>query len=106
MPRVVDAEDTGARRPRARSPTCGSSPLTTSCAVGQRGDGVPPAGGDELELAVAVELVAEEVAEQERLRPDAARDLRQRRLVDLEQPELGAAGGEEGGGDPGDEIGA
>ena len=59
-----------------------------------------PAGGDELELAVAVELVAEEVAEEERPRPDAARDLRQRRLVDLEEPELGAVGGEEGGGDP------
>ena len=66
----------------------------------KRGNGVPPAGGDELELAVAVELVAEEVAEEERPRPDAAGDLRQRRLVDLEQPELGAVGGEEGGGDP------
>ena len=44
-----------------------------------------------LELAVAVELVAEEVAEQQRLRPHAPRDLGQRRLVDLEQAELGVA---------------
>ncbi len=67
-------------------------------------DSVPPAGGEELELAVAVELVAEEVPEQQRPRPDPPRDLRERRLVDLEQPELGTVGMEEGGGDPGDEI--
>ena len=63
-----------------------------------------PALGDVLELAVAVELVAEEVAEQHRARADAADDLRQRALVDLEQPELGVALGEQGRGDPGDEI--
>ena len=50
-----------------------------------------PALGDVLELAVAVELVAEEVAEQHRARPDAADDLRQRALVHLEQPQLGVA---------------
>ena len=44
----------------------------------RRGRG-PPALGDVLELAVAVELVAEEVAEQHRPRPDAADDLRQAR---------------------------
>ena len=39
-----------------------------------------------------VELVAEEVAEKDRARPDAPRHLRQRRLVDLEQAELCVAG--------------
>ena len=55
--------------------------------------------GDVLELAVAVELVAEEVAEQERARPDPSSDLRQRALVDLEQAELRVAGGEQRRGD-------
>ena len=59
--------------------------------VRQRRGRRPPALGDVLELAVAVELVAEEVAEQDRARPDAAGDLRQRALVDLEQPQLGVA---------------
>ncbi len=63
-----------------------------------------PARGDVLELAVAVELVAEEVAERDHARPHAARDLGQRRLVDLEEAELGVRGGEEGGGDPGEEV--
>ena len=42
-----------------------------------------------LELAVPVELVAEEVAEKDGARPDAAGGLRQRRLVDFEEAELG-----------------
>ena len=67
--------------------------------VGQRRDRVAPAGGDVLELAVAVELVAEQVAEQQRLRPEPPRELGERRLVRLEQPQLRAAGVEEGGGD-------
>ena len=49
-----------------------------------------PPLGDVLELAVAVELVAEEVAEEDGPRPDAAGRLGQRRLVDLEEAELGA----------------
>ena len=53
-----------------------------------------------LELAVAVELVAEEVREQKNLGSDAASHLRQGRLVDLEQPQFGVTGSEEGGGDP------
>ena len=55
----------------------------------QVGHGGAPAAGDELELAVAVELVAKQVAEADRARPHAPRDLRQRALVDLEQPQLG-----------------
>ena len=74
--------------------------------VGEGGDRLAPAGGDELELAVAVELVAEEVAEEQRLRPDPAGHLGQRALVDLEQPELGVARVQERGGDAGDEVGA
>jgi len=70
----------------------------------QLGDRSAPACGNELELAVAVELVAEEVAEEQRLRPDAPCHLGQRALVDLEEPELGPAGPEEGGGDAGDEV--
>jgi hypothetical protein len=58
-----------------------------------------------LELAVAVQLVAEEVREQQRARLHAARDLGQCALVDLQQAELRVARGEEGGGDPRDEVG-
>ncbi len=70
------------------------------------GDGRAPALGHELELAVAVELVAKEIPEQERPRADAACDLRQRALVHLEQAELGVPGAEQGGGDARDQVGA
>ena len=59
------------------------------------GDSRAPALGDVLELAVAVELVAEKVPETDGLRPDAAGDVRKRALVDLEEPEVGPVGGEE-----------
>ena len=81
-------------RPLARSATSGSSALTTSVVVGgQLADGGPPALGDVLELAVAVELVAEEVAEQRR-RAGATRRITsgQGELVDLEQAELARRG--------------
>ena len=45
---------------------------------------------DVLELAVAIELVAKEVAETDRLRPDARENFREGRLVDLEEAEVGA----------------
>src|SRR4051794_40041138 len=48
----------------------------------------PPTLRDVLELPVTVELIAEQVPEADRARPDAPRDLRQRRLVYLEQPQL------------------
>ena len=57
----------------------------------QRGDGVAPAGGDGLELAVAVELVAKEIAKEHCARPDAPGDLGKRGLVDLEEAELRVA---------------
>ena len=64
----------------------------------------PPVGGDVLELAVAVELVAEEVAEQHGARPHAARDLGERALVHLEQPQLGVALRQERGRHAGGEV--
>ena len=63
-----------------------------------------PALGHELELAVAVELVAEEVAEQQRARPHALECLRKRALVHLEQPELGAPRLDECRGQAGEEV--
>ena len=64
----------------------------------------PPAAGHELELAVAIELVAEQVAEADRPRPEPPSHLGQRRLVDLEEAELRVSGGEEGRRNPGDEV--
>ena len=52
------------------------------------GDGVGPALGQQLELAVAVELVAEQVREHDEARLGRVGHGRQPRLVDLEQPEL------------------
>ena len=63
-----------------------------------------PALGHDLELAVAVELVAEEVPERHDARPRPRERLGKRTLVDLEEAELGSAGGDEGGGDPGEQI--
>ncbi len=73
--------------------------------AGERGDGVPPPRGDDLELAVTVELVAEEVREQQRPRLQAPGELGKRSLVDLEEPEVGVPHAEEGGGDPRHEVG-
>src|SRR5258705_5240580 len=70
--------------------------------VGEGGNRGAPARSDELELAIAVELVAKEVAEEERLRPDPAGHLGERALVDLEQAELGIACAQECRGDPRD----
>ena len=70
----------------------------------QFGHCVPPAFGNELELAVAVELVAEEVAEADRSRPQPPHELGQRALVHLEQPEIGVLGAEQRGGDSRDEV--
>ena len=86
----------GRRRPktsalpcaRARSPTCGSSPFTTSRASGSAATRVAPARRDGLELAVAVELVAKEVAEQKRL---AAERAAQPRATQPRRPRRGRA---------------
>jgi hypothetical protein len=54
----------------------------------ERANRLAPPLREDLELAVAVELVAKQVAEAECPRPDPPRDLRKRGLVDLEEPEL------------------
>ena len=72
--------------------------------VGQVAQRRKPALGDELELAVAVELVAEQVAEAHRPRRELARELGKRALVDLEEAELGVAGLEQSRGHSRDEI--
>ena len=96
LARVLDAEvgDPGAALEppsRPRSATSGSSAL--------RQKPVPPARsatrlgpfvGEQLELAVAVELVAEEIAEHDLARVELARDPGQPCLVDLEQALLAA----------------
>ena len=63
-----------------------------------------PALGDQLQLPVAVELVAEEVPEAEDARVHERGHLRERRLVHLEQAELGAVRRQERRRDPGDEV--
>jgi hypothetical protein len=68
--RVVGVHDDGGACPESRN-------------------GRPPAPGHELELAVAVELVAEEVRQADDTRADAARHLRERALVHLEEAEVG-----------------
>jgi hypothetical protein len=52
---------------------------------------LPPTLGDRLQLAVAVELVTEEVGKQQRARADLGEDLGQPELVDLEQAGVAAA---------------
>ena len=98
---------TAPSRSRPRSATIGSSALSTSRAAAPalRAECRGPALGDVLELAVAVELVAEEVAEKDRAGVDLRGDVSHPQLVDLEQPQLagyfstGACGGEQGRGD-------
>ena len=94
MARVVEPEAERGLPSLARAPpTSGSSALTTSVVEsGSALDGDAPAFGDELELAVAVELVAKEVPERDGTRPRAPDRLGQRALVDLEEAELRACG--------------
>ena len=74
---------------RPRSATSGSSALSTSVVpAGPRRHDRRPAVGDRLQLAVAVELVAEEVAEQHRARLELLDDRAEPELVDLEQAEV------------------
>ena len=72
----------------------------------ERRHGGPPPFRDVLELAVAVELVAKEVAERDDPRTHPLDHLRQGELVDLEQAEIGVGRREEGGGDARGEIGS
>src|SRR5436190_6042562 len=66
--------------------------------------GAAPPFGDELELSVAIELVAEEVSQAQHPWLHTAHNLWQSSLVDLEEAQLGPSGGEQGGGDARDEI--
>ncbi len=70
-----------------------------------RGDDLGPVVGEALELAVAVELVAEEVGEHDQARVELVGDARQPRLVDLEQA-LGPALLEQRGRDSPRHVGA
>ena len=54
------------------------------------GNELGPAVGDQLELAVAVELITEEVGQQQQPRPQLGGNARKPGLVDLEQAELAA----------------
>ena len=81
-------------RPSASAATSGSSAFATRVARGvEPGNGVAPALGNVLELAVAVELVAEEVAEAHDAGTGASHHLGEDELVDLEQPEIRAVRG-------------
>ena len=71
---------------------------------GERSDRCPPSLCDVLELPVAVELVAKQVPEAHDTRPRAPHDLRERELVDLEQPQLGVAYGKHRRGDARREV--
>ena len=71
---------------------------------GELFDCCTPALRDVLELAVAVELVAEQVSQFDDAGPGTAKDLRQRKLVDLEEPELRVARGEQRGRDARSEV--
>jgi hypothetical protein len=71
---------------------------------GELTDRLAPPFRDVLELAVAVELVAEQVAQADGAGPGAPHDLGEGELVHLEQPEIGVLGGEEGRGDTGGEV--
>ena len=102
--RVVDPVRDAPARSRARSPTCGSSPFTTrtvsaggrasACATARRCARAPRSGRAGRGRGCRAD----------RARPDAPHDLRQRALVDLEQPELGVALRQERRGDAGDQI--
>ena len=104
--RVVETEDARAGVVARQVTDLGVVAVDDEAGLRQRGDGVAPAGGDGLELAVAVELVAEEIAQEHRARLDAPGDLGERGLVDLEEAELRVACVEQGGGDARDEVGA
>ena len=104
-PRVVDARTGAPSRARRRARRrAGRRHSPRASRRVQAGNGVAPALGDVLELAVAVELVAEEVAEAHDARARAPHHLGQHELVDLEQSELRVVLGQEGRGDAGGEV--
>ena len=104
-PRIVEAE---AERRLAAPGDVRHERIVAVCnhpgALRQRPHALAPALGDQLELAVAVQLVAEEVPEQHRLRPDPPRDVGKRSLVHLEEAQLGVRVRQERRRDAGDEV--
>ena len=77
--------------PSVIAASVGSSTLTTTVAsAGSRRSAGAPLRRDRVELAIAVELVAEEVVQQDHGRLDPAHDLRKRRLVALDDADVGA----------------
>jgi len=102
--RIVETEHSGAAVVTRQVADLRIVAVQDELRVGLSCDRSAPARSDALELAVPVELVTEEVAEQQRLRLNTACDLRKGPFVDLEEAEVGVAGAEEGGGDPGHEV--
>ena len=102
--RVVDAVDEGVPVHLTEVADLGIVAVQDEQGVGKALHRDAPARCEQLELAVAVELVTGQVPEQERLRAHAARNFGERAFVDLEQAERRPAGGEEGGRNPGDEV--
>src|SRR5262249_30261568 len=109
LPGVVDAED-GPGWLIARAPQIAYLrviPVDDEPRIGRKlVHGRPPPLGHALELAVTVELITEEVAKAACARAQPPCHLGQRRLVDLEEPELGFAGREQARCDAGYEVGA
>src|SRR6476620_11779598 len=92
VPRIVDAEDGPRSGPAVATeiPDLGVVAVDDQRRVGREIlHSRAPAFGDELELAVAIELVAKEIAEADHPRTEPPRDLGEGRLVDLEQAQLG-----------------
>ena len=105
MSRVVEAEDQRSRALARQIADLRVVPVHHQDSVRrQLLRHLPPALGEVLELAVAIELVAEQVPEADGPRPGSPRDLRQRRLVHLEQAQLSAFRGQERGRHAGDEV--
>ena len=91
--RIVEAEGDAVRMTLAHGRELGVVGVVRELRIiRQRGHGGPPPLGHELELAVAVELVTEQVGEADRPGSESADQLRQSRLVDLEQAEVRVAG--------------
>jgi hypothetical protein len=108
--RVVEAEPVDRAKPVERELGDGRVVgVEDECgARGREGEGVAPEGGDGVDFAVAVELVAEEVGEGEDARLERLCGGREGGFVDLEEAEgvggagegaRGAGGGEQGAAD-------
>ena len=99
-PRVARIGEPEAERPRSPVGKLGDNRVVgiddERRLGGQLGDRGAPALRDGLELAVAIELISEEVGERDDARTGPCERLRQRALVDFEEAEIGAARRHEG----------